>query len=158
MGYTEPDPRDDLSGMDVARKVVILAREMGLDLELFGVNIESLVPQGLASGSAEKFIERVGDYDDEMLRRLENARENGEVLRYVGSINCDGEASVQLRRYSADHAFARIQLTDNIVQFRTRRYDNNPLIVQGPGAGPEVTAGGIFADLLRLATYVGASI
>ena len=157
MGYTEPDPRDDLSGMDVARKVVILAREMGLSLELSDVDIESLVPAELETGSAEEFIARVSEYDDVLSGRLEEAKANDEVLRFVGSVDCEGNASVQLRRYASDHAFARIQLTDNIVQFRTGRYNDNPLIVQGPGAGPEVTAGGIFADLLRLAAYVGAT-
>ncbi|MGM0558274.1 MAG: bifunctional aspartate kinase/homoserine dehydrogenase I [Myxococcota bacterium] len=156
-GFTEPDPREDLSGMDVARKVVILAREMGLDLELDDVEVEGLVPDELSEGSIEDFLSALPDYDDEMTALLEDARETGEVLRFVGRVDAKGTASVKLRRYPETHAFARIHLTDNIVQFRTRRYDENPLVVQGPGAGPAVTAGGIFADLLRLATYVGAT-
>jgi aspartokinase/homoserine dehydrogenase 1 len=80
------------------------------------------------------------------------------VLRFVGGVDREGRASAKLRAYPASHPFARIHLTDNIVQFRTRRYSQNPLIVQGPGAGPDVTAGGIFADLLRLAAYLGATL
>lgn len=157
LGYTEPDPRDDLSGMDVARKVVILAREMGMSLELSDVQVESLVPPALRDASTEDFMAALPDYDDEMARRLSRAREQGKVLRFVGAVARDGHASVRLCEYDLDHPFARIRLTDNIVEFRTRRYHENPLIVQGPGAGPEVTAGGIFADLLRLAAYVGAT-
>jgi bifunctional aspartokinase / homoserine dehydrogenase 1 len=158
LGFTEPDPREDLSGMDVARKVVILGREMGLDVDLEQVQIDSLVPEGLEAGSVEEFLESLAEHDDEMTGLLEEARQAGEVLRFVGTVDRQGDASVQLRRYAQSHPFARIERTDNIVQFRTRRYDDNPLIVQGPGAGPEVTAGGIFADLLRLATYVGATL
>lgn len=156
LGYTEPDPREDLSGMDVARKVVILAREMGLTIELSDVEVESLVPEGLEKGSTEEFMAAVPAYDAELASRLQKARDAGKVLRFVGSVTREGKATVQLREYDKDHAFARIHLTDNIVEFRTRRYSQNPLIVQGPGAGPGVTAGGIFADLLRLAAYVGA--
>lgn len=157
-GYTEPDPREDLSGMDVARKVVILAREMGMELELDDVEVDGLVPEGLGAGSVQDFMAALPEHDDQMTALLEEARAQGQVLRFVGAVNRRGEASVRLRRYDEGHPFARIHLTDNIVQFRTRRYDENPLIVQGPGAGPEVTAGGIFADLLRLAAYVGATL
>ncbi len=149
-GFTEPDPRDDLSGMDVARKIVILGREIGLDLSLDDVTVESLVPEGLDAGSVEDFLDRLVDYDDRMTAILREAREHNQVLRFVGSVDRSGEASVKLRRYDAGHSFARINHTDNIVQFRTQRYNTNPLVVQGPGAGPEVTAAGVFADLLRV--------
>lgn len=151
-GFTEPDPRDDLSGMDVARKVVILAREMGLSLELEDVTVEGLVPDALKEGTVEEFLERLPEHDETMTDILRTAQAEGKVLRFVGSVQRDGTASVQLRRYPADHAFARISHTDNIVRFQTDRYQQNPLIVQGPGAGPEVTAAGVFADLLRLMT------
>ena len=157
-GYTEPDPREDLSGMDVGRKVVILAREIGMDLSLSDLKIDGLVPDGLEVGSVNEFLDRLSDHDDEMLEIVEKARSRGEVLRFVGSITADEGCSVALRSYSADHPFARIQLTDNIVQFKTRRYKDSPLVVQGPGAGPQVTAGGVFADLLRLASYLGATL
>lgn len=157
-GYTEPDPRDDLSGMDVGRKMVVLAREMGLPLELAGVEVDTLVPPELQEGSVGDFLARLPSNDPAMAALLERARAEDKVLRYVGHVDREGHASAKLRTYPASHAFARIQMTDNIVQFRTRRYHDNPLVVQGPGAGPEVTAGGVFADLLRLAAYLGASL
>ena len=171
-GYTEPDPRDDLSGMDVARKLIILGREMGLELELGDVRIETLVPAGLESGSIEDFMARLPRHDAAMRERLEAARARGKVLRYVGRLTCErapgaeqggvrvqsGVATVGLTELDAKHPFANIALTDNVVRFATRRYCDNPLIVQGPGAGPEVTAGGVFADLLRLAAYLGARL
>ena len=97
-------------------------------------------------------------YDAQMERLRREAEAKGEVLRYVGRVGRDGKASVALASYPGTHPFARIQLTDNIVLFRTSRYNENPLVVQGPGAGPEVTAAGVFADLLRLASYLGASL
>jgi aspartokinase/homoserine dehydrogenase 1 len=157
-GYTEPDPRDDLSGMDVARKLIILGREMGLALEMSDVTVESLVPAGLGQGSIEAFLERLPDHDAVMRARVDRARADGKVLRYVGRLGADGRATVGVVECGADHPFAHIALTDNVVRFATARYATNPLIVQGPGAGPEVTAGGIFADLLRLSAYLGARI
>jgi aspartokinase/homoserine dehydrogenase 1 len=157
-GFTEPDPRDDLSGQDVARKLIILGREMGLELELEDVRVESLVPAELAGGSREEFMEQLPRYDGAMAERLAAARERGKVLRYTGTLTAAGEATVGLTELDAQHPFANIALTDNVVRFATRRYCDNPLIVQGPGAGPEVTAGGVFADLLRLAAYLGARL
>jgi aspartokinase/homoserine dehydrogenase 1 len=157
-GYTEPDPRDDLSGMDVARKLIILGREMGLELEMADVKVESLVPAGLETGSIDDFMARLPQYDSSMNDRLQTARSKGKVLRYVGRLTADGKATVGVVELDSKHAFANIALTDNVVRFATRRYCDNPLIVQGPGAGPEVTAGGVFADLLRLAAYLGARL
>ncbi|MGH7616275.1 MAG: bifunctional aspartate kinase/homoserine dehydrogenase I, partial [Gemmatimonadaceae bacterium] len=158
LGYTEPDPRDDLSGMDVARKIVILEREIGMTLELADVEVKSLVPEALQSGSVEDFLAALPKYDADMEALRQSAAANGEVLRFVGRVGRDGRAGVALRSYPATHPFARIQLTDNIVLFRTARYSDNPLVVQGPGAGREVTAAGVFADLLRLAAYLGAPL
>jgi len=155
-GYTEPDPRDDLSGMDVARKLIILARELGLRLELDDIEIESLVPKELHASSIDEFLGELSNYDDAMLNRYKKARDSNEVLRYVGSLNKDGKATVRLESLPAEHSFAHINLTDNIVRFVSGRYSDNPLVVQGPGAGPAVTAAGVFADLLRLARYLGA--
>jgi aspartokinase/homoserine dehydrogenase 1 len=157
-GYTEPDPRDDLSGMDVARKLIILGREMGLELEMADVKVESLVPAGLEKGSIDEFMARLPQHDSTMNDRLETARSRNKVLRYVGRLTADGKATVGVVELDSKHAFANIALTDNVVRFATRRYCDNPLIVQGPGAGPEVTAGGVFADLLRLAAYLGARL
>jgi bifunctional aspartokinase / homoserine dehydrogenase 1 len=157
-GYTEPDPRDDLSGMDVARKLVILAREIDIQLELADVAVENLVPDALQKGTVEEFMKNLPKYDVEMKARLGKAKAQGEVLRYVATLFKDGKAQVKLERYSQNHPFARISGSDNIVAFRTDRYDRQPLIIQGPGAGPQVTAAGVFADLLRLASYLGASL
>jgi len=157
-GYTEPDPRDDLSGMDVARKVVILGREMGLELELDDVEVESLVPEALAGGTVDEFLDGLAAYDAAMAERHRTARDAGQVLRYVGRLDADGRASARLEQLPVDHPFAAIALTDNIVQFVTHRYSDNPLIVRGPGAGPAVTAAGVFSDLLRLSSYLGANL
>src|SRR5690349_12986061 len=158
LGYTEPDPRDDLLGTDVARKITILAREIGMNVELSDVDLQGLVPAELTGGSVSEFLAALPqrDHDMEQLRRSAEAK--GEVLRFVGRVDRNGNASVALRGYRTTHPFARIQLTDNIVLFRTNRYNENPLVVQGPGAGREVTAAGVFADLLRLASYLGASL
>jgi bifunctional aspartokinase / homoserine dehydrogenase 1 len=158
-GYTEPDPRDDLSGIDFARKIVILGREMGLRLEMADVQLEGLVPPALANCGVEDFLARLPEFDAPMLKRLEAARERGKVLRYVGSLDASsGKAAVGLVELDRSHTFANINLTDNVVRFTTSRYNQNPLVVQGPGAGPEVTAGGVFSDLLRVCAYLGAKI
>jgi len=157
-GYTEPDPRDDLSGMDVARKLIILGREMGLTLELSDVEVRGLVPKTLENAGVEEFMQRLAEFDADMSAMLKEAGRKGQVLRYVGRVDAKGNATVGLTHLDAKHAFANIALTDNVVRFATRRYCDNPLIVQGPGAGPEVTAGGVFADLLRLSAYLGAHL
>jgi aspartokinase/homoserine dehydrogenase 1 len=157
-GFTEPDPRDDLSGMDVARKLVILGREMGLDLELSDIGVESLVPDGLDEADVDTFLDRLTVFDESIARRLEQARGEGKVLRYIARLDASGKATVGLEAIGSEHAFSRIDLTDNIVKFSSLRYAENPLIVRGPGAGADVTAAGIFADLLRLTGYLGAAL
>ncbi len=156
-GYTEPDPRDDLSGTDVARKLIILARESGP--EAGNGRREGGEPwcrRDLEGGSIDEFLDGLTRYDAAMLQRYQAARQAGKVLRFVGRITAKGEATVGVVELDVKHAFANIALTDNVVRFATARYCNNPLIVQGPGAGPEVTAGGVFGDLLRLSAYLGA--
>lgn len=155
LGYTEPDPRDDLSGTDVARKLVILAREAGWPLSLHDVAVESLVPPSLAHASLEECLARLDEWDTPMTERLADAKARHGVLRHVASLDRQGCAQVRLQVLPADHPFAHTRLTDNIVQFHTQRYRDNPLLVQGPGAGPEVTAAGVFADLLRIAESLG---
>lgn len=158
LGYTEPDPRDDLSGTDVARKVIILARESGLKLELSDIPVQSLVPDPLkACKSAEEFMQQLPKYDEELAKQRNIAEATGEVLRYVGVVDAiESKGMVELKRYSKDHPFAQLSGSDNIIAFTTMRYKNQPLIVRGPGAGAQVTAGGIFSDILRLASYLGA--
>ncbi|MEZ6038800.1 MAG: bifunctional aspartate kinase/homoserine dehydrogenase I [Planctomycetota bacterium] len=157
-GFTEPDPRDDLSGLDVARKLVILARENGARLELADVQLESLVPEALRDVDKAEFLRRLPELDAAMAQRSADAARDGNVLRYVARLDCAGDtprATVGLVAVPRDHALATIRPTDNVVQFTTERYRDNPLVVRGPGAGPEVTAMGIFADLLRVATTLG---
>ncbi|UJJ57009.1 homoserine dehydrogenase [Rhodanobacter denitrificans] len=156
LGYTEPDPRDDLSGLDVARKLVILAREAGQALSLEDVDLQSLVPPALAALPLDDCMRRLDELDAPMAAKLAEARAEGGVLRHVAQLDRHGRASVRLLVLPASHAFAHTRLTDNIVQFSTRRYCDNPLIVQGPGAGPEVTAAGVFTDLLRIAESLEA--
>ncbi|WP_296250602.1 bifunctional aspartate kinase/homoserine dehydrogenase I [uncultured Stenotrophomonas sp.] len=158
MGYTEPDPRDDLSGVDVARKLVILAREAGYELSLEDVAVESLVPAALQGASVDDFMARLHEVDAGFAQRLADARARGNVLRYVAQFKPGQQPSVGLVELPGEHAFANLRLTDNVVQFTTRRYCDNPLVVQGPGAGPEVTAAGVFADVLRVAAGEGARL
>jgi bifunctional aspartokinase / homoserine dehydrogenase 1 len=158
LGYTEPDPRDDLSGLDVARKLVILAREAGQSLELSDVDVRGLVPAALLDLDKEQAIAALDSLDEAIAAQLEAARSKGCVLRYVARLDREGHASVGLVELPDSHAFANLRLTDNSVQFTTKRYASNPLIVQGPGAGREVTAAGIFADLLRLGAALGARL
>jgi aspartokinase/homoserine dehydrogenase 1 len=157
-GYTEPDPRDDLSGTDFVRKVIILGREMGLKLEMKDVQVESLIPAGLEKGTIDDFLNGLPKYDGDMKKRLDAAVARGKVLRYVGRLTSDGKATVGVAELDKSHAFANIALTDNVVRYATARYNTNPLIVQGPGAGPAVTAAGVFADLLRVCSYLGAHL
>ncbi|XP_015696043.1 bifunctional aspartokinase/homoserine dehydrogenase 1, chloroplastic isoform X2 [Oryza brachyantha] len=157
-GYTEPDPRDDLSGTDVARKVIILARESGLRLELSDIPVRSLVPEALRSCStADEYMQKLPSFDQDWAIERKDAEAAGEVLRYVGVVDVvNKEGQVELRRYKKDHPFAQLSGSDNIIAFTTSRYREQPLIVRGPGAGAEVTAGGVFSDILRLASYLGA--
>ena len=157
-GFTEPDPRDDLSGMDVARKLTILARELGQAIEIGDFPVQNLIPEALREATVDEFLDRLADYDEEMLVMFEAAEEKGMSLRYIATLDKQGNASVGLQEVAADDAFSNMQLTDNLVQFQSDRYANNPLVIQGPGAGPEVTAGGVFGDLLRLATILGDGV
>ncbi len=157
-GFTEPDPREDLSGMDVARKLIILARELSLAVELPEVQVESLVPEDLRAGNVAEYLSRLEEHDRAIAEQLAAAHARGHVPRYVGTIERDGRVWAGLRTYPSDHPFANLRGSDNIVSFQTARYNTQPMIVRGPGAGPQVTAAGVFADLLRLVSFLGAPL
>ncbi|KAJ3296954.1 hypothetical protein HK104_000999 [Borealophlyctis nickersoniae] len=154
-GYTEPDPRDDLNGMDVARKVVILGRVAGLNLDLSTLPVENIVPAELRSfASADEFMSKLPGFDAHFSELNEAAKREGAVLRYVGVVDPKGNSSVKLIKYSASHPFASLKGSDNIIAFTTKRFPN-PLIIQGAGAGAAVTAFGMFSDVLKIAAQVG---
>ncbi|MBA0584852.1 hypothetical protein Gorai_015647, partial [Gossypium raimondii] len=138
--------------------VIILARESGLKLELSDIPVQTLVPEPLrATASAEEFMKQLPEFDKDLAKERQDAEESGEVLRYVGVVDAINQKGVvKLRRYSKSHPFAQLSGSDNIIAFTTTRYKEQPLIVRGPGAGAQVTAGGIFSDILRLASYLGA--
>jgi aspartokinase/homoserine dehydrogenase 1 len=148
-GYTEPDPRDDLSGVDVGRKALILGRLLGFEGDLSEVGVESLVPEAFRRLPLVEFLKRLEELDSDWERRLATTRANGATLRYVASIT-KSRVSVGLRAVDAASPFAGLKGTDNQIAFTTARYRQNPLVVTGPGAGPAVTAAGVLNDILGL--------
>lgn len=149
LGYTEPDPRDDLSGLDVGRKLLILAREIGWDLEMKDVSIENLVPESCRSAnSVEDFYQALTKEDDYFNSKLEEAGPQGKLI-YLASVR-EGKAQTRLTIVGQDHPFYSLSGSDNVVAFTTTRYSARPLVVKGPGAGPDVTAAGVFADIIRI--------
>lgn len=146
-GFTEPDPRQDLNGKDVARKLLIMARETGAELELDDIIIESLLPAGSESiDSVEGFMEYLAQFDDEMRAKIEEAELSESRLRFIGKYE-NGDASVMLQEIGREHPFYELQGSDNIIAFRTRRYPNQPLVIKGAGAGAAVTAAGVLGDI-----------
>jgi len=151
-GYTEPDPRDDLSGADVARKVLILAREAGLPFEIHNLTLESILPEASKSCSTEEFMGRLAELDTHLDPVIAGAKADGKRLFFAASIDCARQsARIGLTAVAKDHPFCSLAGSDNIVAFTTRRYSPQPLVVKGPGAGAEVTAAGVFADIVRAA-------
>ncbi|WJY15280.1 bifunctional aspartate kinase/homoserine dehydrogenase II [Pectobacteriaceae bacterium CE90] len=150
-GLTEPDPRVDLSGQDVMRKLVILAREAGYEIEPTQVRVESLVPAGCENGSVDQFFEDGESLNQQMEQRLEAANEMGLVLRYVARFDAHGKARVGVEAVRPDHPLAALLPCDNVFAIESRWYRDNPLVIRGPGAGRDVTAGAIQSDLNRLA-------
>jgi aspartokinase/homoserine dehydrogenase 1 len=149
-GFTEPDPRDDLSGMDVARKVLILARNAGIPLELPDIHLESLLPQSTQECSLETFINELPSFDKTFSARVADASANDQGLFFSATIDCTScAASIGLESFPKDHPFCALSGADNMIAFTTARYREQPLVVQGPGAGAEVTAAGVFADIMR---------
>ncbi len=149
-GYTEPDPRLDLSGTDVARKILILAREAGYDLEMSDIENAGFLPESCTKGSVDDFYKAMADEESYFLDLLESAREEGLKLKYIAKFD-DGKASVGLERIGPEHNFANLSGKDNAVLFYTNRYADLPLVVKGAGAGADVTAAGVFADVIRAA-------
>jgi bifunctional aspartokinase / homoserine dehydrogenase 1 len=153
LGYTEPDPRDDLSGKDVARKLLILARESGLDLEIEDIQVQGMLPSELAAGgSVIEFVAGLRDFDSMIQSRVAAAKKAGSVLRYLGSIR-DGRCHVGLQEVPAASPLSAVREGENIASFLTERYRPVPLVVRGYGAGPVVTATGVFSDILRLVWF-----
>ncbi|KAK3050906.1 Homoserine dehydrogenase [Extremus antarcticus] len=153
LGYTEPDPRDDLNGLDVARKLTILARIAGLKVESpTSFPVQSLIPKALEScKSGDEFMEKLPEHDDEMEKLKSEASKAGKVLRFVGSIDVGSKSvKVGLEQFDTSHPIAALKGSDNIISFYTKRYGANPLIVQGAGAGGEVTAMGVTGDLIKV--------
>ena len=149
-GYTEPDPRADLSGEDVARKLLILARNAGFALDRDGVEVASLVPESLRTLDAEAFLDRLQALDAPLAARHAEAAARGHVLRHLARLDRHGRARVGLVDVPAEHPAARLRGTDNLFALTTTRYRAQPLVIQGPGAGPEVTAQALLGDVLAL--------
>ncbi len=153
-GYTEPDPRDDLNGMDVARKILILAREVGYDLELADVEIKPLLPSGcFEAANVEAFFEELKKEDGTMEKVRAEAEGSGMALRYIARMD-DGRATIGLEEVDAKNPFFTLSGSDNMIVFVTDRYRERPLVIKGPGAGAEVTAAGVFAELITLSHYL----
>ncbi len=153
-GFTEPDPREDLNGMDVARKLLILAREIGLTCELSDIELENILPQPCRSAAnVAEFYAALQKHDEVFARKLEKARQADKVLRYIGAIE-DGRIRVALEMISASHPFYHISGRDNIMAITSNRYAEQPLVIKGAGAGAEVTAAGVFADVIRIGTLL----
>jgi Homoserine dehydrogenase len=150
LGYTEPDPRSDLSGEDVARKLLIIARHAGFALGTDEVVVEGLVPESLRQLGTEQFLDRLEELDAPLAARHAEASSRGHVLRFLARLNQRGLARVGLAEVPPSHPAARLYGTDNQFALGTTRYNTQPLVIQGPGAGPEVTAQALLGDVLAL--------
>ena len=149
-GYSEPDPRIDLSGKDVIRKLVILAREAGYEVSQEDVEVHPLLPQKLFEGTLDEFWKNLPSLDAEFEKRRQKLEQEHKVWRYVAKY-ADGHASVSLEEFSKDHSFYVLEGSNNIVMLTTERYHKYPMLIQGYGAGASVTAAGVFADIMSLA-------
>lgn len=157
LGYTEPDPRDDLNGLDVARKLTILARLAGLPIESpTAFPVQSLIPKELESvASGDEFLQKLPEFDSQMEETKNAAEKEGKVVRFVGSIDvATKQVKVGLEKFDLSHPIAALKGSDNIISFYTKRYGSNPLIIQGAGAGGEVTAMGVTSDLIKVLSQI----
>jgi aspartokinase/homoserine dehydrogenase 1 len=149
-GYTEPDPRLDLSGTDVMRKIMILAREAGEKLEMEDITCRSFLPESCMQGSVDDFYKEMTKQEDHFKSIYEAAKAAGSKLKFVASYN-RGKAEVGLQQISPQHDLFHLYGKDNIVLFYTERYPEQPMVIKGAGAGADVTASGVFADVMRAA-------
>lgn len=152
-GYTEPDPREDLSGSDVARKILILARETGIQIEPSEVTINALLNEKcMNAASVDDFYIALEEDNQRFEKLISEAENQGKALRFIASLE-NGKASIGLKTVDKNHPFYNLAGSENIVSFTSERYKNNPLVVKGPGAGAEVTAMGVFADIISLSSF-----
>jgi aspartokinase/homoserine dehydrogenase 1 len=150
LGYTEPDPRDDLSGSDVRRKIIILTREAGIAIEPEDVDLEPILPRScIEAKGMDAFFEALVAENNHFKSLIDDAKSNGKVLRFIASTD-KGKAKISLQAVGTDSPFYSLQMSDNMIVFTTKRYNKRPLIVRGPGAGAEVTAGGVFSDIIAI--------
>lgn len=153
LGYAEPDPRDDLSGEDVARKFLIIARTCGRKLERSELEVESLIPGLLKDVPANEFLARLSEFDQHWSERIELEKRENRTLRYTGRFG-DGNVRVGIESVPLDEAIGQLGGTNNLIEIRTRRYYDQPLVIRGPGAGKEVTAAGVLADIQQIVRTV----
>lgn len=154
-GYTEPDPRIDLSGKDVARKVLILAREVGYPIELEDIEIEQILPDScMAAPDVPAFFEELKKHESHFNKMISEAEAENKKIRIIGMVE-NGKGSVSLQMVGSDNPFYNLSGSDNMVVFTTRRYQERPLVVKGPGAGAAVTAAGVFAEIISIGKYLG---
>jgi len=147
-GFTEPDPRLDLGGVDVVRKIMILARESGEKINMDDITNNSFMPPECMEGSVEEFYECMERHESHFKKILDAAIKEGKKLKFVATYE-NGKASVGLQQTDSAHDFYHLYGKDNVVVFYTNRYSGQPLVVKGAGAGAEVTASGVFADIIR---------
>ncbi|MFD1819102.1 aspartate kinase [Pseudarcicella hirudinis] len=154
-GYTEPDPREDLSGMDVARKILILGREIGLKIEPEDVTIHKLLPENCEKApTVDEFFEQLEVSNTYFEKMVDEAEARGEVLRFIATLE-DNKINIGVRSINNRHPFYMMDGADNVISFTTKRYSDRPLVIKGPGAGAEVTASGVFADIVAIGSYLG---
>ncbi len=153
-GYTEPDPREDLSGMDVARKILILSREIGMKLEFSDITIEKIIPPACEEApTVDAFFDELAKANTHFENLVNSAYAEQKVLRYIAKLE-NQKITIGLRAVGSDHPFYQMDGADNVIAFTTKRYHDRPLVIKGPGAGAEVTASGVFADIVSIGSYL----